>query len=82
MWEFQKEKEGVYTNPNNEIVYNRTGLLFHPEHNLLLVADGQRKRMLIMDPGSGSLIQNIDLPHIGIDLPDKGRVYTLGKYNQ
>ena len=42
-----------------------TGLLFHPEHNVLLVADRKKKRVLIVDPEEGSLIQTIDLPDMG-----------------
>ena len=61
IWKFQKQKEGTYFNPMNKEVYDRTGLLFHQEYNALFIADGYEKRVLIVDPGSGRLIQTIDL---------------------
>ena len=48
-------------------------LLFHPEHNVLLVADGDNKRVLIVNPATGGLIQTIDLP-------DMGDIWALGLY--
>ena len=39
LWEFQHG--GVYHH-SEEVVWDRTGLLFHPEYNVLLVADGFR----------------------------------------
>ena len=74
IWMFKNEKEGTYNNRKNEIVFDREGLLFHSEYKVLLVADGDRKRVLIVDPGSGRLIQNIDLSHMG-------RIKSLCLYN-
>ena len=65
IWKFQKQKEGTCFSLINKVVYDRTGLLFHQEYNALCVADGDRQRVLIVDPGSGRLIQNIDLSHMG-----------------
>ena len=53
---------------------NRVGLVFHPEHNVLLVADGFRHRVLIINPGTGGLIQTIDLPQLDV-------IIALGLYN-
>ena len=64
MWEFQRQEGGVYYQ-QKRVVYDRSGLLFHPEHNVLFVADGIRKRVLAVDPGTGGLIQTIDLPEMG-----------------
>ena len=52
---------------------NRTGILFHPKHNVLLVTNRSRKRILIVDPGTGSLIQTID--------PVMGDIAALGQYS-
>ena len=52
---------------------DRTGILFRPEHNVLLVTDRSRKRILIVDPGTGSLIQTID--------PDMGDTAALSQYS-
>ena len=73
IWEFQHQKGGIYDH-QKERVYDRMGLLFHPEHNVLLVADGIRERVLMVDPGTGRLIQTIDLP-------DMGYILALGLYN-
>ena len=72
LWELQREKGGVY-HATEEGVLDRTGLLFHPEYNVLFVADGIRRRVLIVDPGTGGLIQTIDLP-------DMGNINALGLY--
>ena len=74
IWEFQEQMGERYHNPKTEQVRDRQGLFFYPEHNLLLVADGIRKKVLIVHPGSGHLIQNIDLPHMG-------HINALGLYN-
>ena len=64
VWEFEQQKEGIYH--HNEGVLDQIGLLFCPEHNVLLVAGGSRERLLIVDPGTEVLVQTIDLPEIGI----------------
>ena len=64
LWKFQREEGGVYHH-KKEGVGDRLGLLFHPEYKVLLVADGFRRRILIVDPGTGGLIQTIDLPNMG-----------------
>ena len=73
IWEFQQEKGGVYHHKENA-VYDRTGLLFHPELNVLFVADGIRQRVLAVNPSNGDLIQTIDLPELG-------EIWALGIYN-
>ena len=39
MWEVQLEKGGIY-HEKKEDVLDRVGLLYHPEHNVLFVANG------------------------------------------
>ena len=48
-------------------------LYFHPEYIVLLVADGHNKRVLIVDPGMGGRIQDIDLS-------DMDTIYALSLY--
>ena len=61
MWEFQEIKRGIDHN-KREVVYGHLAILFHPQHDVLFVADGIRKQVLIIDPRTGDLIQSIDLP--------------------
>ena len=72
LWEFQHQEGGVYHH-KSEVVHDRMGLFFHPEYNVLFVADGIRERVLVVDPGTGGLIQTIHLP-------DMGNIYALGLY--
>ena len=83
----ENEYQGEQTRENNEqqgngndkvnasktVVWDRVGLLFHPNHNVLIVADGDNERVLIINPGDGSLIQTPDLP-------DMGAVFALELY--
>ena len=41
---------------------NPRGLLFLPNHNALLVADGANSRVVVLDPGTGIHRQTVDLP--------------------
>ena len=64
MWQLQRQEGGNYDKPN-DFVNDYLGLLFHPEHNVLFVADGERRRVLVVDPRTGVLIKIIDLPSLG-----------------
>ena len=56
-----------------EIEPGSKSLPFHPEHNVLLVANGKGGRVLIVDPNNGLPIQTIELP-------DMGDIYALSLY--
>ena len=53
VWEVKGEVDGVECRPN--------GLLFSPQHQVLLVADGWNYRLLVLHPGDGSHLQTIQL---------------------
>ena len=73
IWEFPGEKGGIHHYMKGG-VHDRVGLLFHPEHNVLFVADGVRRRVLVLNPNNGDLIQTINLPELG-------EIWALGLYN-
>ncbi len=54
LWELKGEVDGAEINP--------AGVTFSPQHQLLLVADLKNKRILVVDPGSGSHLQSLPLP--------------------
>ena len=56
VWEVKGQVDGVECNPH--------GLLFSPQHQVLLVADGTNKRLLVLNPGNGSHLQTIQLGHV------------------
>ena len=64
IWEIQLEKGRIY-HDRIESVFDRTGLLFHPEHRVLFVTNAFSERVSIVGPGNGVLIQDTDLPEIG-----------------
>ena len=53
VWEVKEEFDGVQCYPH--------GLLFSPQHQVLLVADGWNCRVLVLHPGDGSHLQTIQL---------------------
>ena len=53
VWEVTGEIEGSKCKPH--------GILFSPEHKVLLVADGKRSRVQVLHPGDGSHLQTIQL---------------------
>ena len=53
VWEVKGEVDGVECEPN--------GMLFSPQHQVLLVADGRNCRLLVLHPGDGSHLQTIQL---------------------
>ena len=52
LWEV-KEAEGLECNPH--------GMVYSHRHNVLLVADGKNKRLLVLQPTGGSCLQTIDV---------------------
>ena len=57
MWEVKGEIEGKKCNP--------LGLLFSPDHQVLLVADGGYSRLIVLNPQDGSVLQTIQLDQLG-----------------
>ena len=53
VWEVKGEVDGVECYPH--------GMLFSPQHQVLLVADGRNCRVLVLHPGDGSHLQTIQL---------------------
>ena len=53
VWEVKGEVNGVECNPHS--------MLFSPQHQVLLVADGENSRVLVLHPGDGSHLQTIQL---------------------
>ncbi len=53
IWEVKDEVGGKVCKPY--------GLLYSPKHQVLFVADGRNKRVLVLDPKDGSLLQIITL---------------------
>ena len=53
VWEVKGEVDGVQCDPH--------GMLFSPQHQVLLVADGRNKRVMVLHPGDGSHLQTIQL---------------------
>ena len=53
VWEVKGEVDGVECKPH--------GMLFSPQHQVLLVADGRNCRLLVLHPGDGSHLQTIQL---------------------
>ena len=53
VWEVKGEVDGVKCCPQ--------GMLFSPQHQVLLVADGWNCRVLVLHPGDGSHLQTIQL---------------------
>ena len=53
VWEVKGEVDGVECEPH--------GMLFSPQHQVLLVADGVNNRVLVLHPGDGSHLQTIQL---------------------
>ena len=53
VWEVKGEVDGVECEPH--------GMLFSPQHQVLLVADGGNCRVLVLHPGDGSHLQTIQL---------------------
>ena len=53
VWQVKGEVDGVQCEPN--------GMLFSPQHQVLLVADGVNSRVLVLHPGDGSHLQTIQL---------------------
>ena len=64
LWKFPDEKEKNGVPENKERVKDRTGLFFYPTDNVLFVAEGVNRRVLILKPEDGSLLQIIDLPDV------------------
>ena len=57
MWEVKGEIEGKKCDPH--------GLLFSPDHQVLLVADGTKSRVIVLNPQDGSVLQTIQLDQLG-----------------
>ena len=77
IWEFREDKadsSGMKDNRASNVIWDHAGLLFHPMYNILLVADGINKRILIVNPTNGLLIQ-------AINLPDMGEIWALDLHN-
>ena len=55
MWEVKGEIEGKKCCPH--------GLLFSPDHQVLLVADGRNSRLIVLNPHDGSVLQTIQLDY-------------------
>ena len=53
VWEVKGEVDGVECRPH--------GMLFSPQHQVLLVADGLNCRVLVLHPGDGSHLQTLQL---------------------
>ena len=53
VWEVKGEVDGKMCSPH--------GMLFSPQHQALLVADGRNRRVLVLHPGDGSHLQTIQL---------------------
>ena len=53
VWGVKWEVDGVQCEPH--------GMLFSPQHQVLLVADGRNCRVLVLHPGDGSHLQTIQL---------------------
>ena len=53
VWEVKGEVDGVQCQP--------CGMLFSPQHQVLLVADGRNCRLLVLHPGDGSHLQTLQL---------------------
>ena len=54
-WEVKGEIEGEICRPH--------GLLFSPDHQVLLVADGWNSRLIVLNPEDGSVLQTIQLDY-------------------
>ncbi len=68
LWELQGEVQGVQCNPH--------GMVYSPDHQALLVADGWNSRVLVVNPGDGSVRQVLPL------CADMGVVWELCLHNQ
>ena len=63
IWEFNEEISEISESGDEKgVVRDREGLFFCSKDNVLLVADGWNKRILVVNPEDGSLTQTIDLP--------------------
>ena len=58
IWHFDHMIDSADTDPYS--------LLYSAQHDALLVADGGRKRILVLDPRDGAHLQTISLPELGI----------------
>ena len=61
VWQFDQKIDGKTLDP--------FGLLYSVRHDALLGADGDNKRLLVLDPKTGALMQTISLPELG-DIED------------
>ena len=53
VWQMKRKVDGAECRPH--------GMLFSPQHQVLLVADGVNNRVLVLHPGNGSHLQTIQL---------------------
>ena len=60
VWEVNGEVDGVQCQP--------CGMQFSPQHQVLLVADGENCRVLVLHPGDGSHLQTIQLGDVITEL--------------
>ncbi len=54
LWELKGEVDGAVIDPE--------GLTVSPQHQLILMADDDNKRILALDPSSGSHLQSLPVP--------------------
>ena len=65
IWEFQAEYKATRKEKTFNFAAEQISILFYPKYNLLLVADGFRQRILIVNSENGCLIQTISLSNMG-----------------
>ena len=76
LWEFGKKKAMRVINFifGSEEEMDCRGLFFSPKYKILLITDGLNKKLKVVSPENGSLIQFIDLP-------DLGEIWSLRVYD-
>ena len=77
LWEFGKKKAMRVINYifGSEEEMDCRGLFFCPKYKMLLITDGLNKKLKVVSPENGRLIQSIDLP-------DLGEIWSLRLYDE